>query len=93
LRLLAQAVGSDALRTSGEHAGFHLLWWLPDGIDAAALRDQARAGGLALQPVLDYCRRAAMPAGLVIGYSGLDERELARQGALLGPLLRGAARP
>jgi GntR family transcriptional regulator/MocR family aminotransferase len=47
---------------------------------------------VALQPVSDYCRRVALPEGLVIGYSGLDEQELVRQGALLGPLL-SAVRP
>ncbi|WP_248293443.1 PLP-dependent aminotransferase family protein [Achromobacter sp. Bel] len=87
MRLLTQAAGAEPLRTSGEHAGFHLLWWLPAGQDTAALQDRARARGLALQPVADYCRRVALPAGLVIGYSGLDEDELVRQGALLRELL------
>ncbi|MDR6600107.1 GntR family transcriptional regulator/MocR family aminotransferase [Achromobacter deleyi] len=90
MRLLAQAAGGEPVRTSGEHAGFHLLWWLPPGQDAHALRDRARARGLALQPVADYCRRVDLPAGLVIGYSGLDEPEIMRQGALLQALL---ARP
>ncbi|MBB1594242.1 PLP-dependent aminotransferase family protein [Achromobacter sp. UMC46] len=91
MRLLAQAAGGEPLRTSGEHAGFHLLWWLPAGCDAAALLDRARARGLALQPVADYCRRVGLPAGLVIGYSGLDEPALARQGALLRDLMAHAA--
>ncbi|MFY0479474.1 MocR-like pyridoxine biosynthesis transcription factor PdxR [Achromobacter marplatensis] len=90
LRLLAQAAGAEPLRTSGEHAGFHLLWWLPPGQDVAALLDRARAKGVALQPVSDYCRRVDLPAGLVIGYSGLDEPEIIRQGAVLQALLTHA---
>lgn len=90
MRLLAQATGGEPVRTSGEHAGFHLVWWLPPGQDAHALRDRARERGLALQPVADYCRRVDLPAGLVIGYSGLDEPEIIRQGELLQALLARA---
>ncbi|CAB3625398.1 PLP-dependent aminotransferase family protein [Achromobacter pestifer] len=90
LDLLAQAAGGEALRVSGDQAGFHLVWWLPAGVDIAALLDKARAKGLALQSVADYCRRVVLPPGLVIGYSGQDEPALRRQGALLRGLLADA---
>jgi len=87
---LAQAMGNAPLRVSGEHAGFHLLWWLPADGDMAGIQARARAMGIAVLPLSDFCRRVALPPGLVIGYSGLSEPEIAQQGAQLRALLAGA---
>jgi GntR family transcriptional regulator/MocR family aminotransferase len=46
--------------------------------------------GIAVLPLSDFCRRVALPPGLVIGYSGLSEPEIAQQGAQLRALLAGA---
>lgn len=87
---LAQAMGNAPLRVSGEHAGFHLLWWLPADVDMAGMQARARAMDIAVLPLSDFCRRVALPPGLVIGYSGLSEPEIAQQGAQLRALLAGA---
>lgn len=87
---LAQAMGNAPLRVSGEHAGFHLLWWLPADVDMAGMQARAQAMGIAVLPLSDFCRRVALPPGLVIGYSGLSEPEIAQQGAQLRALLAGA---
>lgn len=87
---LAQAMGNAPLRVSGEHAGFHLLWWLPADVDMAGIQARARAMGIAVLPLSDFCRRVALPPGLVIGYSGLSEPEIAQQGEQLRALLAGA---
>lgn len=89
LRMLRQAVGEAPLRVSGEQAGFHLVWWLPPGMDPAALLAWARALDVALQPVAEFCRRVSWPPGVVIGYSARQDAELDR----LETLLREATAP
>lgn len=83
LRLLQQAAGSSPLRVSGEQAGFHLVWWLPPGMDLADLLRRAQARGIGIQSVADFCLRVTMPPGVVIGYSARSEAELEQVGALL----------
>lgn len=87
---LAQAMGDEPLRVSGEHAGFHLLWWLPADADMAGMQARARAMGIAVQPLSDFCRRVTLPPGLVIGYSGLSAPQITQQGAQLRALLAGS---
>lgn len=86
---LAQAVGDEPLRVSGEHAGFHMLWWLPADADMAGMQSRARAMGIGVLPLSDFCRRVTLPPGLVIGYSGLSAPQIAQQGAQLRTLLAG----
>jgi len=88
LQCLRDAVGEAALRVSGQQAGFHFVWWLPPGIDEAALLRQAQAHGLRLQPISDLCHRARLAPGVIIGYSGLQDDDLPKLAALLRALPR-----
>ena len=88
LQILARAVGRENLRVGGEHAGFHLVWWLPTGIDLGAVQARAREQDLSLQSIAQFCRRTTLPPGVVIGYSGLSPEEIERQGVLLRNLTR-----
>lgn len=83
MRLLRQAAGPAPLRVSGEQAGFHLVWWLPPGVDLPDLLRRAEAQGIGIQSVADFCLRVQLPPGLVIGYSARQEAELEQVGALL----------
>lgn len=76
---------------SGEHAGFHFVLWLPPGIDDATCVAQARAAGVALQPIREFCRSARREAGVVVGYSALTAAHARHGGRLLGKLLAAAA--
>lgn len=87
LQVLAQAAGGEPVRVDGAHAGFHLVWWLPDGIDLDAVQARARDHGLSLQSIAQFCRRVTLPPGVVIGYSGLQTQDIQRHGALLRGLL------
>lgn len=87
LRALRQAVGAEELRVGGEHAGFHLLWWLPPGWDVAQAVAAARGAGVGMQPVAEFCRKVDLPPGVVVGFSAVDETALLK----LGPLLQQAA--
>ncbi|RIJ01125.1 aminotransferase class I/II-fold pyridoxal phosphate-dependent enzyme [Achromobacter sp. K91] len=90
LRALRQAVGSDALRVGGEHAGFHLLWWLPSGWDVGQAVAAARAAGVGMQPVADFCRKVKLASGVVVGYSTVQEDALLKLGTLLAQAAPGA---
>lgn len=69
---LRAALG-ERLRVSGEHAGFHFVLWLPDGISEHDVV-QARAGAnLTLQSLGEFCRERAMPPALVIGYAAAQD--------------------
>ena len=91
LQALRQAVGADAC-ARGEHAGFHLLWWLPPGWDARQVVEAGRKAGVGVQDVAEFARKATPAPGVVIGYSAVDEARLRRLGALLAALRPARAR-
>jgi GntR family transcriptional regulator / MocR family aminotransferase len=74
-------------RVHGVAAGLHLVVGLPDGVDDAAVAEEALAAGVAVQP-LSYHRLRPGPPGLVIGYAAVTPDRL-REGVRL---LAGAVR-
>lgn len=87
LSALRDALGPERLRVTGEHAGFHLVWWLPPEMDVGAFQKAAAERGLRFQTVADFCKRAVVPPGLVIGYAALDDEALRRHVDELGKLI------
>ena len=83
LQALQQAAATDTLRISGEHAGFHLLWWLPDGWEMAHVVEAGKRAGVGVQALADFCRKTVLPPGVVIGYSAVEEERLRGFGLLL----------
>ncbi|NUA31686.1 PLP-dependent aminotransferase family protein [Cupriavidus basilensis] len=83
--------GLDArLRVSGEHAGFHFVLWLPEGIGERDVVQACAGANLTLQGLGEFCRERAMPPALVIGYAAARDdvlrdaaRRLAREIAAL----------
>jgi GntR family transcriptional regulator/MocR family aminotransferase len=65
------------LRPVGASAGLHVIAWLPDGVDEAALVERAAAAGVAAYGLASYhsARRDA-PGGLLFGYGTLTEAEI-----------------
>jgi len=76
LAALRDALAPLPLHTTGEHGGFHFAWWLPPSLPLAPLLAEAAARGLQLRPVGDWCRRAAMPPGLVLADTALRDEAL-----------------
>lgn len=76
LASLREAVAPLPLHTSGEHGGFHFVWWLPECIPLVALLQQANARGLRIDIVADHCRSSPMPPGILIGDSALSDEGL-----------------
>jgi GntR family transcriptional regulator / MocR family aminotransferase len=76
LQGLREIMAPRALRVTGEHAGFHFVWWLPEDVAADSLAAQARLRGLRLEFVADHSRRLDATAGVLIGDSALDDTQL-----------------
>jgi GntR family transcriptional regulator/MocR family aminotransferase len=65
------------LRPAGVAAGLHLVAWLPDDLDEAAVVAAAAARGVAVAGVSPY-RIQAGDAGLIFGYSTVSESAIRR---------------
>jgi GntR family transcriptional regulator / MocR family aminotransferase len=66
------------VRVGGAAAGLHLLAWLPEHADEAAIGDAARRGGVAVHELHRHCTSVApTPPALLLGYGQLGEQALA----------------
>ena len=73
-----------AVRPGGIAAGLHLVAWLPDDLDEAALAAAAAARGVAVHALHADCTTVApRPGALLLGYALLPEPALERAAALL----------
>jgi GntR family transcriptional regulator/MocR family aminotransferase len=75
--LTAMARHLPLLRPAGASAGLHVLAWLPDAIDEAALVRSAAERGIGLWGLSASRIRPAGPGGIVFGYGSVDERRIA----------------
>jgi GntR family transcriptional regulator/MocR family aminotransferase len=81
------------LRTVGASAGLHVVAWLPDGIDEAALIERAASVGVALTGVTPYQRISRNgPGGLIFGYGMPTETEIEEGIRLIADQLAGLRR-
>lgn len=74
---LRRALG-DRLEVVGAEAGLHLVIYLR-GLPASAvpaLVSRAAANGVGIYPITPYYLRPPRRAGLLLGYAGLNEREI-----------------
>jgi len=75
LRALAQHL--PELEPAGIAAGLHLVAWLPQDLDEAAVIAAAAREGVAVAGVTAYRLSPAPRGGLIFGYSNLNERAIA----------------
>jgi GntR family transcriptional regulator/MocR family aminotransferase len=85
--LQALADNLPELRPTGVSAGFHLVTWLPSGLDEAAVVDAAATRGLGVYGIAAY-RIAPGEPGLLFGYAGLNEATIAEGIAILREVVR-----
>ena len=84
---LEAAFGPGRLHFWGQHTGLHLLMQLKNGPDEAELVRLARAEGVAVTGLSEYCVAAPCPPGtLVVGYGALAEDQIQPLAALLARL-------
>jgi len=81
---LRNALGARPLVVTGTQAGFHMVWWPPEGFDVPRFCALAHAEGMQLQMISEFCQRTDLPAGLVIGYTGLSDEAVRQHSRALG---------
>ena len=78
---------SGGLRVVGIGAGLHLTGYLDASIRAPVLMDQARAVGLALDPIQRFAAVDRRTDGIVFGYGAIDSARIVEAVRKLGALL------
>lgn len=67
------------LKVSKASAGMHLIGWLAEGLSDTEVVEKAAENGLNLSPLSSYCINNQLPSGIILGYTGFDEKQI-RQG-------------
>ena len=78
--ILLNAVGkylNGVIKMNPASSGMHLVGWLPEGVSDIAFSNAAAAKGVRVAPVSDYAMRKPKRGGLLFGYAGFDERQIA----------------
>jgi len=57
-------------------AGMHFVAWLPEGVDAEIIADEALEKNLIVHPVSQYCISANHRTGLMLGFAGFSFNEM-----------------
>jgi GntR family transcriptional regulator/MocR family aminotransferase len=87
---IAQHFG-DRLPVIGGEAGLHLVLGLPARCDDRLVAERAQRAGVTVRPLSLYSMRPPGAAkGLLLGYGGVAEEEIAPAFARLAKVLRGA---
>jgi GntR family transcriptional regulator / MocR family aminotransferase len=78
-------------RVGGAAAGLHLVAWLPEGADEAAIATRARERGVAIHTLHhDSAAVGPVPPALLLGYASLTEDALRRAASELAIAVRSA---
>jgi GntR family transcriptional regulator/MocR family aminotransferase len=78
-----------AFEVQGSDAGLHLVLGLPPSVDDAALAQRIARAGVASRPLsLYHLHHASAGRGLVLGYGGVDEADIARHFATLAQVVQ-----
>jgi GntR family transcriptional regulator/MocR family aminotransferase len=80
-----------AARPTGASAGLHVLAWLPDGADEAAIVDRAAALDVAVDGLSPMRVAGDGPPALILGYARLTEREIEEGVERLASAVPGAS--
>ena len=64
------------LKVSKADSGMHLIGWLAEGFDEQKVALKAFEKNLNVMPLSSYCIENKLPAGLILGYTGFDEKEI-----------------
>lgn len=64
------------LNAEPSDAGMHIIGWLPKGTDDCIVSQKALAQGLRTGPVSQYSAHKLDQGGLMLGYTGFNERQI-----------------
>lgn len=71
-----QADCSDTLEPQATDAGMHMLAWLKNGLDDQAAHQALLAAGIESLPLSVYCIEPLARSGIVLGFSGANEKRI-----------------
>ncbi len=67
---------SGLLKVSKASSGMHLIGWLAEGFDEIEIAESAAENGLNVTPLSSYCIENNLPPGIILGYTGFDEKQI-----------------
>jgi hypothetical protein len=87
LKALSRELG-ELVEARPSDAGLHLVAWLPKYVNDRALARSAAERGVLVQPLSLFCLEARRPAGILLGFGGMKERQLRLAAQRLASALR-----
>jgi GntR family transcriptional regulator/MocR family aminotransferase len=66
----------DIVEVIGAEAGMHLVGLLPPGIKDKLISDEAARDGISIMPLSTCCLRPPSRGGLILGYGGVNRRQI-----------------
>lgn len=88
-RLCKRLLELEGSQISGNEAGLHFLWKLPEGLSEAEAVSRARGCGIPLRGLHEYLWQGTAPQALVIGFAGIPDQQLDTAAQALLDALRG----
>lgn len=76
-----------ALELEAHEAGLHLIGWLPPHLDDRQISHLAAQEGVDAPALSAYCEQIPQRAGLLLGYAGVNEQEIAQGVSALARVL------
>ncbi len=64
------------LKVSKAPSGMHLIGWLTEGFNEIEVAEKASKNGLNVTPLSSYCIKNNLPPGIILGYTGFDEKQI-----------------
>ncbi len=64
------------LKVSKTQSGMHLIGWLAEGFNEIEVAEKASKNGLNVTPLSSYCIKNNLPPGIILGYTGFDEKQI-----------------
>ncbi len=84
---------ADSLEPQPTDAGMHMLAWLKNGIDDQAAYHALLEAGIESLPLSIYCSKPLGRSGIVLGFSGVNERRIPKLVKRMSETLRSLASP
>jgi GntR family transcriptional regulator/MocR family aminotransferase len=78
---------ASGVRFSGHECGFHFVLWLPQSVTEARFIEEAKAVGIQLQGISDFCLRRDIAPGVILGFTAIDDHLLKTAAVKLKKLL------
>jgi GntR family transcriptional regulator/MocR family aminotransferase len=64
------------LKISKAPSGMHLIGWLAEDFDEKKIAGKAAENGLNVTPLSSYCIENKLPPGIILGYTGFNEKQI-----------------